>query len=529
MKKTLLVLISIVLYINVEAKKPKLVIGIVVDQMRYDYIDRFWNDFGNNGFKKLVKEGYYFKNTHFSYAPTYTGPGHASIFTGTTPAHHGIIANNWYDKELKKSVYCAGNGDMHTICNCEQNTIDISSEDGKMSPHHMLTTTIGDEIQLFNPESKVIGISLKDRGAILSAGHSADAAYWMDGHGDWISSSFYMENLPNWLLEYQNQKSTSSYIESNWSFKNKFSHNLDSLIDLKGYGIIKSTPYGNTILADLALEILKNENLGQNSSTDLLTISFSSTDYIGHQYGPHSFEILDTYQRLDKDIAKLLNYINTKIGKENAIVFLTADHGVASEPSKLMQFNIPSGYFSNSEMIDELTIHLRDQLSWPANDILAKDLILNYSNNQLFLNHEFIEENMGTETLRLIPEICSAFLLKQEGVKNTYTSHQLHNYQYNHSTHAKIQQGFNHKRSGDVIVELQPGWIGKSWQKGGTTHGSSHSYDTHVPLIFWGNKISKGETTNLANIKDIAPTISSLLEISFPNGCTGKPLIEVTK
>ena len=213
MKKILLILISVVLYFNVEAKKPKLVIGIVVDQMRYDYIDRFWNDFGNNGFKKLVKEGYYFKNTHFSYAPTYTGPGHASIFTGTTPAHHGIIANNWYDKDLKKSVYCAGNGDMHTICNCEQNTIDISSEDGKMSPHHMLTTTIGDEIQLFNPESKVIGVSLKDRGAILSAGHSADAAYWMDGHGDWISSSFYMENLPNWLIEYQNQKPTSSYID----------------------------------------------------------------------------------------------------------------------------------------------------------------------------------------------------------------------------------------------------------------------------------------------------------------------------
>lgn len=151
MKKILLILISVVSYFNVEAKKPKLVIGIVVDQMRYDYIDRFWNDFGNNGFKKLVKEGYYFKNTHFSYAPTYTGPGHASIFTGTTPAHHGIIANNWYDKDLKKSVYCAGNGDMHTICNCEQNTVDISSEDGKMSPHHMLTTTIGDEIQLFNP------------------------------------------------------------------------------------------------------------------------------------------------------------------------------------------------------------------------------------------------------------------------------------------------------------------------------------------------------------------------------------------
>ena len=194
-----------------------------------------------------------------------------------------------------------------------------------------------------------------------------------------------------------------------------------------------------------------------------------------------------------------------------------------------MQFNIPSGYFSSSEMIDELTTHLRNQFNWPANDLLAKEFILNYSNNQLFLNHDFIEENMGHETLRLTAEICSKFLLKYKGVKNTYTSKQLHNYQYNHSTHAKIQQGFNHKRSGDIIVELQPGWISKSWEKGGTTHGSSHSYDTHVPLIFWGNNISKGETTKLANIKDIAPTISSLLEISFPNGCTGNPLIDITK
>ena len=259
MKKIFSVLLLFLIIFETQAKKPKLVVGIVVDQMRFDYVDRFWNDFGNNGFKKLINEGYFYKNTHFSYAPTYTGPGHASIFTGTTPANHGIIANNWYDKELKKSVYCAGNGDMHTICNCEQNIVDVSSEDGKMSPHHMLTTTIGDEIQLFNPKSKVIGISLKDRGAILSAGHTADAAYWMDSHGDWISSSFYMENLPEWLINFQNQKPSSLYMPSKWELKDDFSHNLDSLISKKGPGIIKSTPYGNSILTDLALKILKNE------------------------------------------------------------------------------------------------------------------------------------------------------------------------------------------------------------------------------------------------------------------------------
>ena len=193
MKKIFFTLISVLIFSNSYAKKPKLVVGIVVDQMRFDYVDRFWSDFGNNGFKKIINEGYFYKNTHFSYAPTYTGPGHASIFTGTTPANHGIIANNWYDKELKKSVYCAGNGDMHTICNCEQNIVDVSSEDGKMSPHNMMTTTFSDELKLFNSESKAIGISLKDRGAILPVGHSANASYWIDSDGKWISSSFYME------------------------------------------------------------------------------------------------------------------------------------------------------------------------------------------------------------------------------------------------------------------------------------------------------------------------------------------------
>ena len=299
-----LILFLLILSVNIKASatEPKLVVGIVVDQMRYDYVDRFWGNFKNNGFKKLINNGYFLKNTHFSYVPTYTGPGHASIFTGTTPSNHGIIANNWYDKNIKKSVYCAGNGEMHTICNCSEEVEDVASSDGKMSPHHMLTTTIGDEMQLFNPSSKVIGISLKDRGAILSAGHSADAAYWMDKHGDWISSSFYMDELPVWLIEHQNKNSAAQYLVGKWKYKNSFSHNLDSLLMTNGGGIIKSTPLGNTILADLALQVLKNEKLGQSKTTDFLSISFSSTDYIGHQYGPHSDEIVDTYIKLDNEI-----------------------------------------------------------------------------------------------------------------------------------------------------------------------------------------------------------------------------------
>jgi len=529
MKKKITLILALFIMINLQAKKPKLVIGIVVDQMRYDYIDRFWNDFGNNGFKELINNGYLFKNTQFSYVPTYTGPGHASIFTGTTPSVHGIIANNWYDKHSKTKVYCAGNGDMHTVCNCEKSVDDVDSKDGKMSPQHMLTTTIGDEMQLFNPLSKVMGISLKDRGAILSAGHSADAAYWMDSKGEWISSSFYMQSLPKWLIKYQNQNPASSFLKDTWTYKDIFSHNLDSLYELEGAGIIKSTPSGNTILANLAVQILKNEDLGKDNIADFLAISFSSTDYIGHQYGPHSQEIVDTYIKLDKDIKKILDYIKNNIGYENTLIFLTADHGVASEPNELLKNNIPSGYCSSAEILEGLTEYLRDYFNFPSDIIKAQEYILDYSNNQLFLNHEFIIENLGLDKINFIQELCSEYLLKHKAVKNTYTAYQMHNFQYQDSQHAKIQQGFNRKRSGDVIVALQPGWISKWWENGGTTHGSSYSYDTHVPLIFWGSKIPKGETSKLVNIKDIAPTVNSILGISFPNGCTGNPIIEVTK
>ena len=214
MKKLLiLTIISLISTASFSQKKPKLIVGIVVDQMRYDYIYRFWGDFSNDGFKKLINEGHFFRNCQFGYVPTYTGPGHASIYTGTTPAVHGIVANDWYDKNSGKHIYCAGDGDMHTICNCEDNNIDVQSADGKMSPHHMSTTTFADELKLFNANSKVFGISLKDRGAILPAGHSADGAYWMDSEGKWITSSFYMQSLPYYIEKINNNNPAQKYLK----------------------------------------------------------------------------------------------------------------------------------------------------------------------------------------------------------------------------------------------------------------------------------------------------------------------------
>jgi len=509
-------------------ERPKLVVGIVVDQMRYDYIYRFWEDFSNNGFKKLINEGHFFRNCQFGYVPTYTGPGHASIFTGTTPSVHGIVANDWYDKTSGKHIYCAGDGDMHTICNCEDNNIDVQSEDGKMSPQHMLTTTFSDELKLFNKNSKVFGISLKDRGAILPAGHSANGAYWMDSEGKWITSSFYMQSLPYYIEKINNSNPTQKYLKNTWEVNGEFKHDLTSQYAQKGGSAIKSTPFGNTILKDLALKIIEKESLGQRKETDVITISFSSTDYIGHQFGPHAPEIKDTYIRLDKEIAKILKTINEKIGFDNTVLFITADHGVVSEPSELLQRNIPAGYFDQNIMIAELTEHLTSKYEWPIHKVDASEYVLNYSNNNLFLNHEFILNNLDI-SIEDVQIECANFFLKYEWVKNTYTATQLHENEYSDSFHSLIQRGYNQKRSGDVIVSLQTGWLKSHWESGGTTHGSSYSYDTHVPLIFWGGKITPGKTDRKVNIRDIAPTISTLLGTSYPNGCIGNPLPEITE
>ncbi len=521
MKKLILLFFSLIIGFQVYTyPTPKLVIGIVVDQMRYDYVYRFWDDFGDKGFKRMINNGYFFRNCQFGYVPTYTGPGHASIFTGTTPSVHGIIANDWYDKNSGEYIYCAGDGDMHTVCNCDQKNIDVLSKDGKMSPHHMLTTTFSDELKLFSNESRVIGISLKDRGSILPAGHAADAAYWMDSEGKWISSSFYMDFLPEYIQMINDKSDIQKYLKGEWKVTGKFNHSLDDLLLKSGGGSIKRTPFGNTVLKDLSIAILENENLGKGNSTDVLTLSFSATDYIGHQYGPHAPEIKDTYLRLDQDLSEIITYVDKNIGIENVVFFLTADHGVVSEPHELIERNIPSGYYDQHVMEQELMEYL-NRLYGEGN------WIQNFSNNNLFLNHNLIEEK--NINMQNIQRNCSNFLLKYEWVKNTYTAIQLNENDYQNSFHASVQKGFNQKRSGDVIISIQTGWLKSSWEKGGTTHGSSYSYDTHVPLIFFGGNIPVGKSDRKVNIRDIAPTISTLLGISFPNGCTGNPLLEITE
>ncbi|MFN3136117.1 MAG: alkaline phosphatase PafA [Allomuricauda sp.] len=520
------------------AHQPKLVVGIVVDQMRYDYLTRFWNQYGEGGFKRLVNEGFNCKNNHFNYAPTSTGPGHTSVYTGTTPAVHGIIGNDWFDKELGKDVYCAGDDAYESV--------GTTSDLGKMSPHRMLTTTITDQLRLHTQmRGKVIGVALKDRGAILPAGHTANAAYWFEGGetGNWITSSYYMDELPQWVADFNASdkvetykkpwttlKPIETYVESGLDANNyeglqkgetsnAFPHDLPAIWDQNGqFDLIRRSPYGNSITADFALAALEGEDLGADTITDFLAISFSSTDYVGHFFGVNSKEIEDTYIRLDQDLERILSTLDEKVGKGEYTVFLTADHAAIHVPTFLMDAKIPAGYLDMGGMREKFNTFL--QYTYGTTDVV-RDL----SNYQLFLDHTILA-NLDID-LDDAQEAIAKELLSYEGIAQVYTGHQMWENEYTKGIPYILQNGYNQKRSGDVLLVPNVGFI--SYSRTGSTHGSPQIYDTHVPLLLYGKGIQQGSTVNRTEISDIAPTIATLLGIAFPNGTTGQPIGEVLK
>lgn len=518
--------------LQAQEDKPKLIVGIVVDQMRYDYINRYWDRFGDGGFKRMIQEGFANENHHFNYAPTYTGPGHASIYTGTSPANHGIIANDWYDKENKEMVYCAGDNTVYTVGS--------SSSAGKMSPHRMISSTITDEIELATiKKSKIIGVSLKDRGAILPAGHAADLAIWFDSStGTWISSSYYTQLLPSWLRAFNKSGYTQKHLSGTWetlypigTYKTSlrdnspyegafeengepvFPYDLKSLSEKYGLGLIKSTPFGNTITKDVAKAAIKGENMGQDRFTDFLAVSFSSTDYVGHQYGTYAIETEDTYLRLDKDLEDLFNYIDETVGNENVLYFLTADHGAVVVPSHLQDMKIPSGYFNGGELKTGIKNFLSETYG-------EGDWLESVSNSQVFLNHSAFQES--DISLRDVELRLSDYILSFDGVEQVFSGSDMRRLEYRKRFAALLQNGFNSKRSGDLLFALQPGWT--SYGMTGTTHGSVYNYDTHVPMLWYGWKIKHGKSIAPTRIPDIAATIAALLHINRPNACTGEPI-----
>jgi predicted AlkP superfamily pyrophosphatase or phosphodiesterase len=520
------------------AASPKLVVGVVVDQMRYDYLTRFWEHYGDGGFKRLVRDGFSGRNNHFNYVPTVTGPGHASIYTGTTPSGHGIISNNWFDKESGKDIYCVSDSTFSSL-----GTV---TDAGQMSPRRLETTTITDQLRLHTQNrGKVIAIALKDRASILPGGHAANAAYWFQGssEGNWISSSYYMDALPAWVSQFNASREVDQYKKA-WNtlgdiktyvesgpdnnlfegvFRGKqtptFPYDIPMLWDANGqYDLLKTTPYGNSITTDFVIEAIEAESLGADEITDFLTISYSSTDYIGHFFGVNSKEIEDTYIRLDQEIERLLKALDKKVGEGQYTLFLTADHGAVNVPAYLQQQKIPAGY-------GEPLQNTRAFIDFVAFTYGDAALIRNISNNQIFLDHRLLA-SLDLEP-REVEERLAAELLGYEGIDRVYTAYQMQHQEYNSGIAKLLQNGYNQKLSGDVLWVSSPGFANYSGT--GSTHGSAYTYDTQVPLLFYGMGIKPGQTAMRTEIPDIAPTLAVLLGIAFPNGATGQPVTAALK
>lgn len=518
--------------------KPKLVVSIVVDQMRFDNLDKYNGSYSDNGFKRLIREGFNLKNNHFNYVPTVTGPGHASISTGSTPKTHGIAGNNWFDKKTRKDVYCTTDLDYENLGG--------NAYSAKMSPNNLLVETLGDLNRIENDmNSKTISIAIKDRGSILMGGKKANAAYWFYGKdkGEWVSSKYYMQELPDWVNSFNNSGFISTYIRE-WntlydinsynesrsddnkfekSFKGDpsvtFPYDLNKLKDLNdGYDMLKETPFGNSLTTDFAIEAIFNEKLGKDQYTDVLTISYSSTDYIGHNFGVDAKETQDAYLRLDLEIERLLNFLDSHVGKNEYTLFLTADHGAAKIPAYLNSIGV------KSQNIEEGTVKniLNDVLfkSFGSNQLISKIM-----NSQIYLNDNTI--NSLNLNLDIIEKTIINTLSQLDFIDKVYTSNEIINGNFDSGYELLIQNGYNIPRSGDIIFKLKENVI--SYGNKGTTHGSGYSYDTHVPLIFFGKKIVQGESNVKTKITDIAPTIAKLLGLKKLSDSTGEVLDFVIK
>ncbi len=532
-----LIFSTFLLPLMIFSQTPKLVVGVVVDQMCYDYLYRFQHHFQKDGFKRFLDRGVNCRNTNYNYVPTYTGPGHASIYTGTTPYNHGIVGNDWYNRNTEQSVYCVFDSTVKPVGN-------PSSTYGQVSPHHLETMTITDQLKLTYPSSKVYSISIKDRSAALPGGHMSDGSFWFDySSGTFISSSYYMETLPEWIQSFNQTHYADHYIKD-WELLNpvsEYSRTLDNSpyeVTIKGaksptfpykfseyakgnYNLFTLMPFANTQLTDLACELIGSEQMGTHETTDMLCISYSTPDIAGHAFGPYSLEIEDIYVRLDLELARLFRSLDQKLGKHNYVVFLTADHAVVPVPQQLMDEKLPGGYFDMSIAINtvEERLHAR----------YGHKLILSEENQNIYLNVPLIDSLKLTrsEIQQQVAEILRTF----PEVKVAVTGADLERGMIDDPWMQMILNGYSKERSGDVIFMLKPGYLpvgsSKKSEHKGTSHGSGFNYDTHVPLLWYGMRLKPQEIFRPIAITDIAATLAHLLNLQRMGSMTGSPIVEI--
>jgi len=522
---------------SIPSEKPKLIVQVLVSQMRFDYLNRYWEKFSDNGFKLLINEGTYCRNARYNYLLTQAYPGVATIATGANPSVHGIISDKWYNRNTGNEVEATADEKV--------NTVGGSFFSGKYSAKNLVTSTFGDELKLNNASSKVVSVALDAGSAILLGGHSANGIYWFDTEkGGWVSSSYFTEALPAWLDTFNTKGLAKLYTEREWkalqpiqnyeeadtttvksverkkSIAEKLKGMMDGIIGKPqpktDYKALLESPYGNLLTKDIAIAAIVGENLGADEHPDLLCVTFSANRFIGGKFGPQSIEVEDTYLRLDKELEHFLAFINTTVGKENCLFVLTSDQGVASTPDYLEKSKIPGGYFDPKKAMVLLGSYLNalyGQGSW----------ITGYHDKQIYLNRKLIEDS--NLNLSEFQQKVANFMLEFSGVANSATAHNLQNGNFANGIMVKFQNSYNQRRSGDVIINLEPGWVERNGSI--TSANSPYDYDSHVPLIFYGWKTKRKSILTPVYLNDVAPTLSILLGITWPNGASGTPIREM--
>ncbi|CAM3436348.1 alkaline phosphatase PafA [Elizabethkingia occulta] len=516
--------------------RPKLVVGLVVDQMRWDYLYRYYSKYGEGGFKRMLNTGFSLNNVHIDYVPTVTAIGHTSIFTGSVPSIHGIAGNDWYDKELGKSVYCTSDETVQPVGT-------TSNAMGQHSPRNLWSTTVTDQLGLAtNFTSKVVGVSLKDRASILPAGHNPTGAFWFDDTtGKFITSTYYTKELPKWVNDFNNKNVPAQLVANGWNTLlpiNQYTESSEDNVEWEGLlgskktptfpytdlakdyeakkGLIRTTPFGNTLTLQMADAAIDGNQMGADDITDFLTVNLASTDYVGHNFGPNSIEVEDTYLRLDRDLADFFSNLDKKVGKGNYLVFLSADHGAAHSVGFMQAHKMPTGFFVE-DMKKEMNVKLKQKFG-------ADNLIAAAMNYQVYFDRKVLADSK----LKLddVRDYVMEELKKEPSVLYVLSTEEIAEASIPEPIKSRVINGYNWKRSGDIQIISKDGYL-SAYSKKGTTHSVWNSYDSHIPLLFMGWGIKQGESNQPYHMTDIAPTVSSLLKIQFPSGAVGKPITEV--
>ena len=521
---------------NTTSEQPKLVVGLVIDQMRWDYLHRYYSKFGDGGFKRLLNEGFSLNNVHINYVPTVTAIGHTSIYTGSVPAIHGIAGNDWVDKQTGKNMYCTTDETVLPVGTS-------SDKVGKHSPRNLWSTTVTDQLRLAtNFQAKVIGVSLKDRASILPAGHNPNGAFWYDDtSGNFVTSSYYMNELPKWVQQFNQQDLPTKLVANGWNTLLPIQQYTESSPDNSSWegllgsaktptfpynnlaqdfqkkkGEIRATPFGSTLTLKLAEASITGEQLGQDNITDFLAINIASTDYAGHKFGPNSIEVEDVYLRLDRDLKDFFNHLDAKVGKGQYTVFLSADHGGAHSVGFLEEHKIPTGFFEE-DMKKNLNAVLKEKFG-------VEKIINSSQNYQVYFDRKVISDHQLD--LEKIKKFTISELEKRPDFLFVIDANEVQETTVPQPIKERVINGLNRIRSGDIQIITRDNML-PSYSKTGTTHSVWNSYDAHIPLIFMGTGVKQGESNREYHMTDIAPTVSALLKIQFPSGNIGNPIVEV--